>query len=75
VAPESADFHHLLVVPFRGQEFAIPAALFERLPLLTESGQCCLLLDGEPVPNVNLAAIFGLNCNEDDVSLPKVDGD
>ena len=36
-APDTADSHDLLVVPFRGQELTIPADPPELLPLLAES--------------------------------------
>ena len=71
--PDSADSHDLLVVPFEGQEIAIPTDPPELLPLLAESGRCGLSLVGEPVPAVSLAGAVCPNCNEDDVSWLSVD--
>jgi hypothetical protein len=71
--PDRADSHDILVVPFRGQEIAIPTDPPELLPLLAESGRCGLSLVGEPVPDVNLAGVICPDCNEDDVSWLSVE--
>jgi hypothetical protein len=70
---DAAKLHDSLVVPFEGQEIAIPSDPPELLPLLAESGRCGLSLVGEPVPAVNLAGAVCPNCNEDDVSWLSVD--
>jgi hypothetical protein len=67
------DVQDILVVPFDGQEIAIPSDPPELLPLLAESGRAGLSQVGEPVPAVNLAGAVCPNCNEDDVSWLSVD--
>jgi hypothetical protein len=70
---EAEDSHDGLVVPFEGEEIAIPSDPPELLPLLAESGRCGLSLVGEPVPAVNLVGAVCPNCKEDDVSWLSVD--
>jgi Zn ribbon nucleic-acid-binding protein len=72
-AGESSEPNDLLVVPFEGQEIAIPGDPSELLPLLAESGRCGLSLVGEPLPAVNLAGAVCPSCREDDVSWLSVD--
>jgi hypothetical protein len=72
-AVESSEPNDLLVVPFEGQDIAIPCDQSELLPLLAESGRRGLSLVGEPQPAVNLAGAVCPNCNEDDVSWLSVD--
>ena len=73
VVRHAAEPHDHLIVPFGGQELAIPSDPSELLPLLAESGRCGLSLVGEPVPAVNLAGAVCPDCNEDDVSWLSVD--
>jgi hypothetical protein len=72
-AVESSEPNDHVVVPFEGQEIAVPIDPSELLPLLAESGRCGLSLVGEPLAAVNLAGAVCPNCNEDDVSWLSVD--
>jgi Zn ribbon nucleic-acid-binding protein len=55
-----------LIVPWAGEEIAIPAEPVELLPMLAESGRCGLSLVGDPQPDVRLAGVACPDCGEGD---------
>jgi len=66
--PDGADSHDHLIVPFGGQEIAIPIDPPELVPLLADSGRCGLSLLGGPEPDTLLVGVSCPRCNEDDVN-------
>jgi ribosomal protein S27E len=56
-----------LIVPWGGEEIAIPAEPVELLPLLAESGRCGLSLLGKTEAGAELAGVACPGCGEQDI--------
>ena len=57
-----------IVVPYNGRKVPIPADPPELLPMLAETGNFEVTLDGEPEPEMRLDGVSCPGCGEDDVN-------